>query len=120
MIRSFGNNDTERLWRRERSLFIECQIQRVALRELCQVASAVELGDLWSPPGDRLEDIVHGRRGITADTGLRLAKYFGTSAEFWLSLQNHYELDPAKDRVGEQIAAIRPLESSNDGRTPRL
>jgi len=48
---------------------------------------------------------VHGERGITADTALRLAKYFGTSAEFWLNLQSHYDLD----RAGEQIASVVPL-----------
>ena len=42
---------------------------------------------------------------------LRLARYFGTSAEFWLNLQSYYELDLAKDRVGDEIAAIAPLQS---------
>lgn len=40
---------------------------------------------------------------------LRLAKYFGTSAEFWINLRSHYELDRAEDRAGEQIASITPL-----------
>lgn len=61
-------------------------------------------------PPRRINEIVHGKRGITADTALRLAKYFGTSAEFWLNLQSHYELDLAEDLAGEQIAAITPLE----------
>ena len=61
-------------------------------------------------PPRRINEIVHGKRGITADTALRLAKYFGTSAEFWINLQSHYELDLAEDRVGEQIAAITPLK----------
>lgn len=52
---------------------------------------------------------MHGARGVSADTALRLAKYFGTSAEFWLNLQTHYELDLAQDRAAEQIAAIKPL-----------
>ncbi len=52
---------------------------------------------------------MHGKRGITVDTALRLAKYFGTSAEFWVNLQSHYELDRAEDRGSEQIAAITPL-----------
>ncbi|MDN4474211.1 HigA family addiction module antitoxin [Demequina zhanjiangensis] len=61
-------------------------------------------------PPRRINEIVHGKRGITADTALRLAKYFGTSAQFWLNLQTHYELDIAEDRAAEQIAAITPLQ----------
>ena len=52
---------------------------------------------------------MHGKRGITVDTALRLAKYFGTSAQFWINLQSHYDLDRAEDRAGEQIDAIKPL-----------
>jgi antitoxin HigA-1 len=63
-------------------------------------------------PPRRINEIVHGKRGITADTALRLGKYFGTSAQFWLNLQSHYDLDVAEDRVAEQIAAITPLKSA--------
>lgn len=63
-------------------------------------------------PPRRINEIVHGKRGITADTALRLAKYFGTSAQFWLNLQTHYDLDLAEDRVSEQIDAIAPLRSA--------
>ena len=61
-------------------------------------------------PPRRINESVHRKRGITADTALRLAKYFGTSAEFWISLQSHYELDRAEDQAGEQIASIVPLQ----------
>ena len=61
-------------------------------------------------PPRRINEIVHGKRGITADTALRLAQYFGTSAEFWINLQSHYELDCAEDLAGEQIASITPLQ----------
>ena len=61
-------------------------------------------------PPRRVNEIVHGKRGITADTALRLAKYFGTSAEFWINLQSHYELDRAEDAAGDQIASITPLK----------
>ena len=61
-------------------------------------------------PPRRINEIVHGKRGITADTALRLAQYFGTSAEFWINLQGTYELELAEDLVGEQIAAITPLQ----------
>lgn len=63
-------------------------------------------------PPRRINEIVHGKRGITADTALRLAKYFGTSAEFWTNLQSHYELDRAEDLAKEQIAAITPLQAA--------
>ena len=63
-------------------------------------------------PPRRINEIVHGKRGVTADTALRLAKYFGTSAEFWINLQSHYSLDVAEDLAGEQITAIRPLQSA--------
>lgn len=61
-------------------------------------------------PPRRINEIVHGKRAVTADTALRLGKYFGTSAAFWLNLQTHYDLDLAEDRVAEQIAAITPLK----------
>lgn len=51
----------------------------------------------------RINEIIHGKRGITADTALRLSRYFGTSAEFWLGLQADYDLDMAKDRLADKI-----------------
>ena len=52
----------------------------------------------------RINEIVLGKRGISADTALRLAKFFGTSPDLWLGLQKDYELDVAMDEVGELIA----------------
>jgi addiction module HigA family antidote len=54
-------------------------------------------------PARRINEIVLGKRKITADTALRLAKYFGTSAQFWLGLQMDYDLDVAEDQVGKRI-----------------
>ena len=51
----------------------------------------------------RINEIVHGKRSVTADTALRLSRYFGTSAEFWLGLQADYDLDTASDRLAERI-----------------
>ncbi len=51
----------------------------------------------------RINEIVHGRRRLTADTALRLSRYFGTSAEFWMNLQSRYELEMARDAVGPRI-----------------
>ena len=63
-------------------------------------------------PPRRINEIVHGKRAITADTALRLGRYFGIDPQFWLNLQTHYELELAADRVAEQIAAIRPLNAA--------
>ena len=54
-------------------------------------------------PARRINEIVRGRRRVTADTALRLARFFGTSAQFWLGLQLDYDLDVAQDEVGAQI-----------------
>jgi antitoxin HigA-1 len=59
------------------------------------------------PP--RVYSLVRGKRAISADTALRLGRYFGTSAEFWLNLQSHYDLEVEEDRSGESIAKIEPL-----------
>ncbi|WP_415084879.1 HigA family addiction module antitoxin [Micropruina sp.] len=61
-------------------------------------------------PPRRINEIVHGKRAITADTALRLGRYFGVPAQFWLNLQTRYELELAEDRVADQIAAITPLQ----------
>lgn len=57
----------------------------------------------------RINEIVRERRGITADTALRLSRYFGTSHLFWLNLQAHYEVQCAQDAAGAAIAKIKPL-----------
>jgi addiction module HigA family antidote len=60
-------------------------------------------------PVTRIHDIVRGRRAITADTALRLARYFGTSPQFWMNLQSNYDLEVAEDERGGEIATrIRP------------
>ncbi len=58
--------------------------------------------DIHVPPR-RINEIVHGARAVSADTAMRLARYFGTSDRFWLNLQAQYELDVASDRIGDQI-----------------
>ena len=54
-------------------------------------------------PARRITEIVQGKRRITADTALRLAKYFGMSPQFWLGLQMDYDLDVAEDQLGERL-----------------
>ena len=51
----------------------------------------------------RINEIVHGKRSVTADTALRLARYFETSPEFWLGLQSQYDLDCEKDKLGSRL-----------------
>jgi antitoxin HigA-1 len=55
-------------------------------------------------PANRLTTMICGKRAITAETALRLARYFGTSAQFWMNLQTKYDLDVAEDAIAEQIA----------------
>lgn len=58
--------------------------------------------DLSVPPR-RINEIVHGKRAVTADTALRLARYFGTSEQFWLNLQSRYDLEVERDRLGARL-----------------
>ena len=63
-------------------------------------------------PPRRINEIVHGKRRITADTALRLARYFGTTDRFWLNLQTRFDLEVEKDHLGASLEAIRPLQSA--------
>ena len=64
-------------------------------------------------PARRINEIVLGRRGITADTALRLARYFNMSPQFWLGLQMDYELDLSRDQIEEQITRdIIPMSAA--------
>ena len=56
-----------------------------------------------SVPPRRINEIVHGKRAISADTALRLARYFGTSERFWLNLQAQFDLDVERDRLGDRL-----------------
>jgi len=56
-----------------------------------------------SVPARRINEIVHGKRGITADTALRLSKYFGTSERFWMNLQTRYDMELQKDVLGDRL-----------------
>lgn len=58
--------------------------------------------DIGVPPR-RINEIVHGKRAVTADTALRLGRYFGTSARFWLNLQAQYDLDVQTDVLGDRL-----------------
>lgn len=73
--------------------------------------SAKKLADLIEVPPNRLYQVLAGKRNITADTALRLSKYFGTSADFWMNLQTAYELDLARQEIGK---AIQRIPTRND------
>ena len=63
-------------------------------------------------PARRINEIVHGQRRISADTALRLARYFGTSERFWINLQARYDLEVEKDRLGAALDDIQPLSAT--------
>ena len=65
-------------------------------------------------PLRRINDIVHGKRGITADIAMRLSRYFGTTPGFWMNLQMRYELDRAEDALGDTLCGIVPLMTVED------
>jgi addiction module HigA family antidote len=72
-----------------------------------QLANAVDV------PARRINEIVHGQRRITADTALRLARYFGTSERFWMNLRARYDLEVEKDRLGRALDDIQPLSAGS-------
>jgi len=65
-----------------------------------------------SVPPRRINEIVHGIRGISADTALRLAHYFGTTPQFWMNLQARYDLLIEEDRVGGRIRRLKALKAA--------
>ena len=65
-----------------------------------------ELSRQIDVPANRITQIIHGRRGITGDTALRLGHWFGTSAQFWLNLQSAYDIRVAREKAGREIAKL--------------
>jgi antitoxin HigA-1 len=78
-----------------------------------QIALAIRV------PARRINEIVHGKRRITADTALRLARYFNMSPRFWLGLQMDYDLDIAEDEVGDRLKK-EVFVLTNEGALPQL
>ncbi len=76
--------------------------------------SQYQLAKEISVPPRRINEIVHGQRRITADTALRLARFFGTSERFWLNLQARYDLELEKDRLGDALDKIKPMSAQAD------
>ncbi|SER75610.1 HigA family addiction module antitoxin [Corynebacterium cystitidis] len=63
-------------------------------------------------PPRRINEIVHGKRRITADTALRLGRYLGMTAQFWINLQSHYDLEVEGEAIADQLDAISPLRTA--------
>jgi addiction module HigA family antidote len=82
--------------------------------ELDEVGVSInQLGRDLRVPVNRISEIVNGKRGITADTALRLARYFGTSAQLWLNLQTRYDLEVAEAQKLHEIERdVRPMAAS--------
>jgi addiction module HigA family antidote len=81
----------------------------MAARALSANRLALDLG----VPSGRITDILNGRRAITADTALRLARYFGNSAQFWLDLQSQHDIAVVEREKGAEIAKrVRPADAA--------
>jgi antitoxin HigA-1 len=77
--------------------------------DLSQNRLAIDIG----VDGRRINEIVQGKRAISADTALRLSRFFGNSAQFWMGLQTQYDLDIAEDQLGKRLdREVRPLATA--------
>ncbi len=74
--------------------------------------SAYRLAKDTNMPATRISEILKGRRRITADTALRLSQYFGNSADFWLGIQDEYDLRKERDRLKSELATIHRAKAS--------
>jgi addiction module HigA family antidote len=77
--------------------------------------SAAELARKLRVPTNRVTQILNGTRSLTGDTALRLAHFFGTSAQFWLNLQSIYDLRLAQEKAGKSIKSLPTLKRSETG-----
>jgi addiction module HigA family antidote len=93
VIGGFADRETERIWLLQEFL--------LPLR-ISQSALARSIG----VPPRRINEIVLGKRTITADTAIRLAHYFGTSGQFWMALQASFDLEEARKRLGSRLKAL--------------
>jgi len=75
--------------------------------------SAYRLSKDLKIPQTRISEIIKGRRRITADTALRLSKYFGNSAKFWLGLQDDYDIEEERDEKQSELDEIKKYENKN-------
>ena len=81
--------------------------------ELTEIGmSAAELARQINVPANRISQILSGKRSITADTALRIGKWFGTGPKIWLNLQQAYDLDVAKLEIGSDLEIIKPRKAA--------
>jgi addiction module HigA family antidote len=83
--------------------------------ELAEIGvTPTELSRQINVPPNRVTEIIHGRRGVTGDTALRLGRWFGSSARFWLNLQSAYDIRTAEERAGPEIERLpqRPMPTT--------
>ena len=74
--------------------------------------SPTELARALHVPANRISQLIAGKRSMTADTALRLEKWLGVSAAFWMNIQKRYELDIAREKAGDTLEMIQPLRSA--------
>src|SRR5713226_6112282 len=85
---------------------------KMAMEDAQLSANAVALA--LRIPANRLTEIINGKRSISADTALRLGRFFGTSAQMWMNLQSQYELQVAEDRLAQRIdREVQPLRKAS-------
>jgi addiction module HigA family antidote len=85
---------------------------RSVLKDVGVTVNAVALA--LRVPGDRLTEILNGGRAITADTAMRLGRYFGTSAQMWMNLQARYDLEAAEEKLAERIEMeVQPMQRAS-------
>ena len=98
MIKSFADADSERDYSpiHPGEILLEEFLQP---REISQYRLSKDI----SVDPRRVNEIIHGNRSVSADTALRLGRYFGMSAQFWLNLQTHYDLEVAEQHLGERL-----------------
>jgi len=88
------------------------QVLKTILKDAGISANALALA--LRTPANRLTEIMNGRRSLSADTALRLARYFGTSAQMWMNLQAKFDLDSAQDTLADRIRTeVQPMRKAS-------
>jgi addiction module HigA family antidote len=88
------------------------EILRDELQELNMSANALALA--LRIPANRVTEIINGRRSVSADTALRLARYFGTSAQMWMNLQSRFDLETAEEAIAARVESeVQPLRRAS-------
>src|SRR4030066_88217 len=123
MIISFQDKETEKIWNQQYSRKLPRDIQRIGLRKLKIIniapgeilleeflkplkISAYRLSKDTGMPATRVSQILKGKRRITADTALRLSKYFGNSADFWMGIQDEFDLRQEVQKIKAELNRI--------------